>query len=130
LPEVNELARAGGSVRLGVVETVNADLQQAIALHVMGLERAGDELPPYIATADILLDAFREVLFAKGNATLIVIELDIACKEGAEFLEIAAVIGIEKGRVKRCRHLIQFRLRFKAVQRLSIRYAYKQCEQR
>src|SRR5260370_32079269 len=98
---MNEPAFAGGRVRLGVVETVNADLDRAIALHLMDLEGAGDQFTPDIAATNVLLDAFGQVLSAESYATLIVIELYVVDEEGPELFQIAAVEGIENGCVQR-----------------------------
>src|SRR5712692_2183531 len=82
LPEVNELRLAGGLalLRIGVVEAMNADLKRAIAVHGIHFQRPWNKLSPHFA-ADVVLNAFGQLLPAEGHSTLIVIELHIVYEE-------------------------------------------------
>ena len=60
LPKMNKLAFADrfGIVMAGVVKAVNAYFHRAITLHVINLQRPGNEFAGHFA-ANILLDAVR-----------------------------------------------------------------------
>src|ERR1041385_1991791 len=100
-PEVDEPSLAGGLMRFRVKETVYTDLDGAIALDAMRLQRATDQFSLHVFTADVVFDAFRQFVYAQNHAIPVVIELQVVGEEGPELCQIAAVIGIEKRRVQR-----------------------------
>jgi hypothetical protein len=78
---------------------MDAHLDRAIALHVIHLQRPWNEFAGRFA-ADILFDAVGQCGLAEGDATLIVVKLDILDKERAELLQIATVVGVEQGSIQ------------------------------
>ena len=78
LPQMNELSLADRFciIMARVVETVNTHLNRAVALHVMDLQTAWNELPGHFA-ADIVLDGFCQRRSAKRVSSFVVIELHI-----------------------------------------------------
>src|SRR4029077_9108428 len=115
---MNELALtdALGFLMSRVVETMDAHLDGAIALHVIDLERAWNEFAGRFA-ADILLDAVGQCGLAEGDATLIMIKLDILDKKRAELLQIATVVGVEEGGIENGDSLVQFGLGINVLER-------------
>ena len=113
LPQMNELALANrlGVFMAGVVEAVDADFHGAVAFHVMDLKCSGDEFAGGFA-ADVFLDAVGQCGFAKGDAALIVIKLDIVDEERSELFQITFVVGIEKRGVERGDGFVEFGLGF------------------
>src|SRR5580692_4268691 len=101
LPEMNELAFTDGLGILmsRVMEAMDTHLDRAIALHVIHLQRPWNEFTGRF-TADILFYAVGQCGFAEGEATLVVVKLDILDKEGAELLQIATVVGVEQGGIQ------------------------------
>ena len=97
LPEMNELAFAHCLSVLvpRVVKAVNAHLHRSIALHEIDLQCPGNQFASHF-TAYILLDAVGQVLPPKSYTALIVVELHVFYKEGAELLQITTVVGVEK----------------------------------
>jgi hypothetical protein len=118
LPEMNEFAftDALGFLMSRVVETMDAHLDCAIALHVIHLQSPWNEFAGRFA-ADILLDAVGQCGLAEGETTLIVVKLDIIDKEGTELLQIAAVVGVEEGGIERGDGLVQFGLGIDVLER-------------
>jgi hypothetical protein len=90
------LADAFGVVVAGVVEAEGGDLDGADVVHVEGLEGAGGEFAGGL-TADVVVDGFDEGVAAEGDAAGVVVELDVLVGEGAEFGEVAGVVGAEVG---------------------------------
>jgi len=88
LPQMNELPFTDALCFLmsRMVETMDAHLDRAIALHVIHLQRPWNEFAGSFA-ADILFDAVGQRGLAEGDATLIVVKLDILDKERAELLQ-------------------------------------------
>ena len=113
LPQMNELALANplGVFMAGVMETVDAGFQGAVALHVKDLKSSGNEFAGGFA-ADVFLDAVGQCGFAEGDAALIVIKLDVVDEERGELLQITFVVGIEKRGIERGDSLVEFRLGF------------------
>src|SRR5271155_4307327 len=98
---MDELAFADpfGIIVAGVVEAVYAHLDKAVILHVVDLQRSGDEFARDLA-ADVFLDAVGQSRLAQGDAALIVVELDIVHKEGCELVKVAPVVSIEQRSIK------------------------------
>ena len=71
-----------------VVEAMDAHLDRAVALHVIHLQRTGNEFAGRFA-ADILLYAVGQCGLAESEATLIVVKLDIIDKERTELRRAA-----------------------------------------
>src|SRR5262249_20772892 len=94
-PEVNESGFTRRCLRFEMVETVDADLHGAIALHHVRLESAGNKFSPNISAANVFLDAFGQLVFTLSHTALIVIELYVIGEEAAKFRKIAVVVRIE-----------------------------------
>jgi hypothetical protein len=118
---MNELAFADpfGVVMAWMVKAMNASLEKAITLHVVNLQRPGNEFAGDLA-ADVFLDAVGQGRFAQGNASLIVVELDVVHEEGLELVQVALVVGVEKRSVERGANAVQFRLTFNLVERRNV----------
>src|SRR2546430_1807654 len=82
LPEVNEtgLAHAFRVFVPRMVEAVDAHFDSAISLHVVNLQRSGNEFPSHFV-ANVFLYAVSERRSAKSDTALIVIELDVVGEE-------------------------------------------------
>src|SRR5580765_5118737 len=101
-PEMNEAALAGpvGRFCFRMQKTVDADLDRAISLHVIDLKGAGNEDALGVSSTNIVLDALSQLFMAEGESPLVVIELHVVGKHAVKFLQVAAVVGIEKLPVK------------------------------
>src|SRR6185295_6589138 len=91
LPEVDELRLADRLLPVPprMIEAVDADLDRAIAVHGIHLERSGNEHPISLA-ADVLLDALDQALpRLVGQAAVVVVELQLFREERGELLQIA-----------------------------------------
>src|ERR1700746_1603346 len=102
LPQVDEapLADRFGILMTRMVKAVNADFHRAIALHVVNLQRRGQELSRRFA-ANVLLDALGQPRAAEGDAALVVVKLDVVYEEALELFQIAFVVSIEKSGIER-----------------------------
>jgi hypothetical protein len=58
LPQADVFAFAGWIIGFWMHEAVRAQLHRAVALHVIRLKRAGNEVAANVSTADILVDTF------------------------------------------------------------------------
>src|SRR5260370_34485829 len=94
------LARGFGGLGIGMVEAMHPDLYRAVATHRIHLQRPWNELTAHFS-ADVLLSLLGHCLVASGQATLIVVELQIVGKERDELFHVAPIIGIEERIVER-----------------------------
>ena len=115
-PEHGELGDARGSGVAVFEEAVGADLDGADALHGVDAEGAGGELAGDVA-ADVFPDGLGEGGVAEGDASLVVIELDVVGDERGEFGEVAAVVGVEEGGVEGEEGGVELGLRVDLVER-------------
>src|SRR5437868_5474942 len=94
LPEVNEtgLAHAFRVFVPRMVEAVDAHFDSAISLHVVNLQRSGNEFASHFAT-DVFLYAVSERHFADRDTALIVIELDVVGKKRSKLFQVATIVG-------------------------------------
>src|SRR5256885_1627667 len=118
LPEVNEtgLAHAFRVFAPRMVEAVDAHFDSAISLHVVNLQRSGNEFPSHFA-ANVFLYAVSERRSAKSGTALIVIELDVVGEERRKLFEVAAIVGVKESAIERGNGFVQFGLRFDVVER-------------
>ena len=96
LPEHNELCVAAlvfGVV--GVGETVDAELDGAVVVEGVDFECVGEEGAVHFA-ADIVLDGGEEGGLADGEASDVVVELEVVRDHGAESGEVAMVVGVKE----------------------------------
>src|SRR5207302_141751 len=114
---MNELRFARRTVRFGVIETMHTNLDGAVTLHLMGFQRAGDEFAPHVASADVLLDAFRQFHFAEGYSALVMIKLDVIGKKRGKFLQVTSVVSVKERGVQGGDGFIEFRLGFNVLER-------------
>ena len=93
---MNELAFADsdGVFVARMVKAVNTDLERAVSLHVIDLQRPGNEFARGSA-ANVFLYAFGEGGVAKSDSALIVVKLHAVGDEGRKLRQVAAVVGIE-----------------------------------
>jgi len=86
LPQLDEARFTGSVGRLGfwMHKAVHAHLDGSVALHVIDLQRTGDEHPLGVASTDVVFNAFRELLPAQRYAALVVIELDVVRQQAIE----------------------------------------------
>lgn len=97
LPQVNEPSFADSNLLVaGMMKAVHARFNRAVSLHVEGLH--ADEFSRGFS-ADVLLHAVGKGVLAQGDATLIVVELNIVHKEGRKLLQVAFVVGVEQCRI-------------------------------
>src|SRR5580700_4432708 len=101
VPEGDELRFADAFFGMaGVVEAVNADLDGAVVLQWIDLERTGYERSLRLA-ADVAFDCVEERLFADGEACLVVVELEVVVDHRVQCGEVAGVVGVEELSIKR-----------------------------
>src|SRR5690349_24752633 len=99
-----------------MVEAVDAHFDRAISLHVVHLQRSGNEFASHFA-ADVFLYAVSERHSAERDTALIVIELDVFGKKGRKLFQIAAIVGIKESGIERGNGFVQLCLRFDVVER-------------
>ena len=111
LPQMNELtfANSDGVFVAGMVKAVNPDFERAVSLHVIDLQRPGNEFARGGAT-NVFLYAFGEGRVAKRDSALIVIKLHAVGDEGRKLRQVAVVVGGEQSRIERGDGLVEFRL--------------------
>src|SRR5215469_8976648 len=118
LPHVDELCFPVISGVIGMRKPVHADLDSAIPLQRIDLERSGQEFPVHLA-ADVVFDRVEQVLAAECETRLVVIELQVVREEGAQLVELAAVVGVEHGNVESSNGLVELVGRGQALLRLG-----------
>ena len=102
LPEMNELGLANWLciVLSGVVEAVHTNFYRAIVGNSIDLKCPWNEFSDHFP-ADVVPDAFNRSLPGTAEAAYVMIKLQIVRQKRAKFLEIAAVVSIEKLRIQR-----------------------------
>src|SRR5580658_3128429 len=101
VPQRDEFCLADVLRVTGVMKAVNADLNGAVVLQRVDLERVGNESPLNFAGADVVLDGVEKRLLADGEARFVVIELEAILDQRPERLEVAGVVSVEEFCVER-----------------------------
>src|ERR1700730_11038380 len=108
---MNELAFADsdGVFVAGMVKAVNTDFERDVSLHVIDVQRRGNEFARGGAE-NVFPYAFGDGRVAKSDSALIVVKLHAVGDEGRKLRQVAAIVGVEQSRIERGDGLVEFRL--------------------
>ena len=103
LPQLHEarFTRSVTGLGLGMQKSVHSHLNRSVAFHVVDPQSAGHQHPLRVTGADVVFDAFRELLSAQHYAALVMVKLDVIRQQAIERLEVTVVVSVEELLVQR-----------------------------
>lgn len=99
-PEDDELRFSDVAGFAGMVEAVNSDFDGSEVGDGVNLQGSGNEFPGDLA-ADVVLYGVNERLPSDGEASLVVVELQVPGHQRAESRQVAVIVGVEELRIER-----------------------------